>query len=45
MKTRLEKIGNAFFSEESLLAYPMVNEVPCLMKEYAVVATKLKERY
>ena len=44
MKTRLEKIGNAFFSEESLLAYLIVNEVPCLMKEYAVVATKLKER-
>ena len=44
-KTRLEKIGNAFFSKESLLAYPIVNEVPCLMKEYAVVATKMNELY
>lgn len=42
-KARLEKIGDAFFSEESLLAYPLVNDVPCLMKEYAVVATKMKE--
>ena len=44
-KARLEKIGNAFFSRDSLLAYPIVNGVPCLMKEYAIVATKMKELY
>ena len=40
-KTKLEKIGNAFFSHESLLAYPIVNDVACLTREHAVVATKM----
>ncbi len=37
----LELIGNAYYSKESLLAYPVINDVPCLIKDYAIVATKL----
>ncbi len=40
-KTKLRKIENAYFSEESLLAYPIMNDVPCLTRDNAVVATKL----
>ncbi len=37
----LKLIGNAYYSEESMLAYPVLNGAPLLMKEYAVVATKM----
>lgn len=40
-KTKLEIIGNAYYSKESLLAYPVINGVPCLVSDYAIVATKL----
>jgi uncharacterized protein YbaR (Trm112 family) len=40
-KTPLEKIGNAYFSKESLLAYPIMNDVPCLIESSAMVATKM----
>ena len=35
-------MGNVYYSEDSMLAYPILNGVPCLMSEYAVVATKMK---
>lgn len=38
-KTPLSKIRQSFFSKESLLAYPIVDEVPCLLKENAIIAT------
>lgn len=41
-KTRLDVIGNAFFSKQALLAYPILNGVPCLVRESAVVATKMR---
>ena len=37
--------GNVYFSEDSLISYPIVNDVPCLMKEYAIVTTKMNEFY
>ena len=40
-KTKLEPIGNVYYSKESLLAYPIVNGVPCLLREHALVATKM----
>ena len=40
-KTSLEKIGDAYFSEESLLAYPILNGVPCLVESSAIVASKM----
>lgn len=39
--TILSEIGNVYYSRKSLLAYPVLNGVPCLLKEYAVVATHL----
>lgn len=41
-KTRLDVIGNAYFSKQALLAYPILNGVPCLVRESAVVATKMR---
>ena len=41
--TDLRKIGNVYFSEKSLLAYPVLNGIPCLRKENAIFATKLAE--
>lgn len=41
--TALEVIGNAYFSMESLLAYPILNGIPCLRKENAILATKMAE--
>lgn len=42
-KTPLKKIGNAYFSKDSLLAYPIVNDVACLTASHAIVATKMEE--
>lgn len=44
-KRPLVKYGNAYFAPESLLAYPIMNGVPCLLREQAVVATKLNLLY
>jgi len=41
-KTRLDMIGNAWFSGQALLAYPTINGVPCLVRESAVIATQLE---
>lgn len=40
-KTPMEKVGDCFYSKESMLAYPIINGVPCLTADNAVVATKL----
>ena len=42
-KTDLIHRNNAYFSEESLLAYPIIDGIPCLMAESAIVATKFIE--
>ncbi|KUO78106.1 MAG: hypothetical protein APF81_06840 [Desulfosporosinus sp. BRH_c37] len=42
-KTDLIPMNNAYFSEESLLAYPIIDGIPCLMAESAIVATKFME--
>lgn len=39
-KTEIIKSHNAFFSKESLLAYPIIAEIPCLLSQNAIVATK-----
>lgn len=36
-------IGNAYFSAESLLAYPVLNGILYLRKENAILATKMVE--
>lgn len=42
-KTPLEKVNGSYFSNESLLAYPIIQEIPCLLSSNAVVTTKMKE--
>lgn len=39
-KTGIIKKHNAYFSEESLLAYPIIDDIPCLLPENAIIATK-----
>lgn len=39
---KLEIIGNAYYSTDSMLAYPVLNGVPCLRKENAILAAKMK---
>ncbi|WP_288581340.1 MULTISPECIES: methyltransferase domain-containing protein [Lysinibacillus] len=42
-KTPLHKIGNCYYSKESLLAYPIIDNIPCLMSNNAIIATKMIE--
>ena len=44
-KTKLSVRGNVYFSEEGLISYPIVNGVPCLMKDYAIITTKMAHFY
>lgn len=44
-KTNIEKIGNMLFSEEAMLSYPILNNIPCLLDDYAIITTKLKNFY
>ncbi len=38
--TPLQRYNDVFFSKESLLAYPVMEEIPLLTKQNAVIATK-----
>ncbi len=40
-KTLLERNGNVMFSLDSLLSYPIVDEVPMLTIDNAIVTTKM----
>ncbi len=42
-KSDIYKKNNAYFSPESLLAYPIIDEIPCLMPQNAIIATKFLE--
>lgn len=39
-KTPLMMHGNSYYCKESSLAYPIIQGIPCLLRENAVVATK-----
>lgn len=39
-KTDILKKNNAYFSQSSLLAYPIIDEIPCLLPQNAIIATK-----
>lgn len=41
-RTTLKKIGQVYYSEESMLSYPIINGVASLLDTSAVVTTKLK---
>ena len=42
-KTPVKQLGNVYYSDESMLAYPIINGVACLTSENAVVATKMEK--
>jgi ubiquinone/menaquinone biosynthesis C-methylase UbiE len=42
-KTVLKKIKGAYFSEESLKVYPVIDGIPCLRIENGIVASKYKK--
>ncbi len=44
-KTDLIRKNNALFSPESLLAYPIIDQIPCLMQQHAIVATKFLDEH
>ncbi|WP_018931018.1 methyltransferase domain-containing protein [Gracilibacillus lacisalsi] len=39
-KSDISLMNNAYFSEKSLLAYPVIDNIPCLLPQNAIVATK-----
>jgi len=42
-KTDIILKKGAYFSPEGLLAYPIIDDIPCLMSQNAIVATKFME--
>jgi len=42
-KTNIIKKNNAYFFQESLLAYPIIDDIPCLLPQNAIVTTKFLE--
>lgn len=42
-KTKLEDIGGALYSAESLLTYPIIKDIPVLTKESAIITTKMEK--
>lgn len=42
-KKSMKNMGDCFYSYESMLAYPIINEVPCLTEDSAIVATKFND--
>ncbi|MDO8470749.1 MAG: methyltransferase domain-containing protein [bacterium] len=44
-KTPLELVKGAYFSREGLLAYPIVDGVPCLLKDNGIIATHFTDNF
>ena len=40
-KSDLRRVANVFYSDESMLSYPIIDGVGCLTKENAVITTKI----
>jgi len=39
----IELVGNAYYAKDALLSYPVLNGVPCLKKNFAIVTAKMYE--
>lgn len=44
-KTPLELIKNSYFSKEGLLVYPIIDEIPCLLSDNAIIATHYADNF
>lgn len=44
-KTSLNLIRGSYFTRKGLLAYPIIDKVPCLLKENAIVATHFESNF
>lgn len=44
-KKPLELIKNSYFSKEGFLVYPIIDGIPCLMKNNAIIATHYLDNY
>lgn len=44
-KTKIVKHGNAYYSKDGFLIYPIIDKVPCLRKENAVIGTHFLDKY
>ncbi len=42
-KTPLQKIGGALFSQEALMVYPIIRDIPCLRVENGILSSKYEE--
>lgn len=42
-KTSLEKFNNCYYSAESYLLYPVIDNIPCLLSQNAILATKFSQ--
>lgn len=42
-KTKLTRYHDAYYSTESMLAYPVISNIPCLLPTNAIIATKFLE--
>ncbi len=44
-KTPLLKHEDSYYSKESLLAYPIIKEIPCLLSQNAIIATHFMDKF
>ena len=44
-KSELKDCGSVLYSSGSLLAYPVIQEIPCLLRENAIIATHFQTDY
>ncbi|HEY0109663.1 MAG TPA: hypothetical protein VGB67_08560, partial [Fibrella sp.] len=44
-KARLTAFDDSLFAEESLLAYPKIKSIPCLLPQNALLATHFLDEY
>jgi len=45
VKTSLELIKNSYFTRKGLLAYPIIDGIPCLLKDNAIIATHYTHQF
>jgi ubiquinone/menaquinone biosynthesis C-methylase UbiE len=44
-KTPLNRIKGSFFTDMGLVVYPVIDGIPCLLKDYAIIATHYTDNF